>query len=296
MQDMRDEVVVLIGGSGGIGKASALRFAARGARVVLVARGRDALEAAAADIRRLGGEAVAIPADVSDPVAVNRLAEEVAARYGRVDVLVYGAAVFYLAPVEALDLPRARQAMDINYWGAVHAVQAFLPLLRQGRRKCIAFISSLSVPCTPAFFAAYAAPKHALHGLALSLRQELHPEGIVVSLIAPGPVDTALIEGHLHQDMYRLPLGVPVLTADEAAEGVVKAVLRRKKEWVVPRRFGVAARLSRAFPSLLDAYYRWTVRGWNQTVRRVTEQHRAARRAAREEEVQEGVTTSAPAG
>ncbi|WP_290590567.1 SDR family NAD(P)-dependent oxidoreductase [Alicyclobacillus sp.] len=271
---MQGEVVVLIGGSGGIGRASAIRFAARGAHVVLVARGRSGLEAVAEEIARQGGQADVMPADMSNPEAVRQLAAEVANRHGRVDVLVYGAAVFYLAPAEGLQLDRTRQAMDINYWGAVHAVQAFLPLIRRGRRKSITFISSLSVPCTPAFFTAYAAPKHALHGFAQSLRQELRPEGIAVTLVTPGPVDTQLIEGHLHQDMYRLPLGVPVLTADQAAEGVIQAVLRRRAEWVVPRRFGLAARLSRAFPTLLDAYYRWTIPGWTQTVLRVTEPHR----------------------
>ncbi|MCL6637956.1 MAG: SDR family oxidoreductase [Alicyclobacillus sp.] len=267
MQSMQSEVVVLIGGSGGIGQAAARRFAQAGAHVVLVARGQEALERAAAQVHQAGGQASILTADVSQPGAATALAKQVEQTLGRVDVLVYGAAVFHAAPVTALDLDVARRAMDINYWGAVYAVQAFLPLVRAGQRKCIALVSSLSVHCTPAFFTAYAAPKHALHGFALSLRQELAPEGIRVVLVAPGPVDTGLIEGYLHGDLYRLPPGVPVLTPDEAARGLVQAVLQRRQQVVLPRRFAPLARLSIAFPVLLDMYYRWTLRHWRESVR-----------------------------
>ncbi|MCL6594410.1 MAG: SDR family NAD(P)-dependent oxidoreductase, partial [Alicyclobacillus sp.] len=226
-----------------------------------------------------------LPADVSQPGAAAALARQVEQTLGRVDVLVYSAAVFHAAPVATLDLELARRAMDVNYWGAVSTVQAFLPLLRSGQRKCIALVSSLSVHCTPAFFAAYAAPKHALHGFALSLRQELAPEGIRVVLVAPGPVATGLIEGYLHGDLYRLPPGVPVLTPDVAARGLVKAVLQRRQQVVLPRRFSPLARLSIAFPAMLDAYYRWTLRGWRETVRQAVA-------AARQTDTS---TTSAPA-
>lgn len=264
MHRFEDEVVVIFGGSSGIGKESGYLFANQGAQVLLVARRQEGLQDVVRDIRWFGGKAEFLTADVTDDAAMQELALTIESTYGRVDVLIYSAGVFHLSPVETLDLDTARHAMDINYWGALHVTKAFLPLIRKGRRKSLVYLSSLSVPCTPAFFTAYAATKHALYGFTLSLRQELAPEGIHVTIISPGPVDTPLIEGHLHREMYQLPLGIPVFTPESVAKGILIAVLKKKRELVLPRRLGIAARLSRTFPILLEAYYRWTIPGWQQ--------------------------------
>ncbi len=213
------------------------------------------------EIRRQYGRVEAFTADVTDSVAVNDVANQIKHKYGKVDVLIYSAGSFHLSPAETLDIQIARKVMDVNYWGALHVTQIFLPLLRAGTGRSLVFISSLSVPCTPAFFTAYAAPKHALHAFIKSLRQELSPEGVHVAEVSPGPVYTPLIEEHIHQVMYRLPPGIPVITPDIVAKGVLKTVINRKNESVIPRRLSLAARLSSAFPSLLDTYYRRSIRG-----------------------------------
>jgi NAD(P)-dependent dehydrogenase (short-subunit alcohol dehydrogenase family) len=262
-----NEVVVIIGGSSGIGRECARLFAKQGADTVLMARGRDRLDAVVAEILASGGQAHAVAADVSNHQDVRQAAEQIAAQHGRVDVLLYAAGAFYLSPVETMDIEAAKRLMEVNYWGAVSAAQAFLPLLRQGQGKTIVLLSSLSVPCTPPFFTAYAATKHALRGLALSLRQEVRPEGIRVLLASPGPVDTPLIEQHLHRDMYRLPPGIPVLQPEIAARQIVKAVRQKKRgEVVVPRRMSLAARLAYSYPSLVEWYYRLSVPGWSRSV------------------------------
>jgi NAD(P)-dependent dehydrogenase (short-subunit alcohol dehydrogenase family) len=274
----KPQVVVIVGGSGGIGRETAIRFAEHGAQVVLVARDTGKLQVAAAEVERRGGRVATFAADAANPRDVADLAQWLEDTYGRVDVLIYAAAVFFLSPVETLDIHRAREAMEINYWGAVQTTQALLPLVRCGQTKSIVYVSSVSVQCTPAFFTAYAASKHALRGFALSLRQELRPEGIHVGIISPGPVQTGLIEGQIHTGMYRVPPGVPVLQADKAARQIVAAILRRREEVTVPRRLGVAARLANAFPRLLEGYYRLTIRGWRQLVQQEIERERAAHR------------------
>ncbi|MBX5436633.1 MAG: SDR family NAD(P)-dependent oxidoreductase [Alicyclobacillaceae bacterium] len=273
---MKGEVVVVIGGSSGIGLEVARQFARRGARLMLVARGRDRLEQAASRVRAEGGEVEVYAADLADSRQAQAAADYARQHFGRVDVLVYSAAVFYLAPAEHMDVARAKGAMDAIFWGAVHATQAFLPLVRLSKRKSLVYLASLSVHCTPAFFTAYAAAKHALRGFALALRQELRGEGIHVGVISPGPVDTPLIEGHLHQDLYRLPAGVPVITAEAAAKGVVHAVLRRRDETVLPRWMAPAAAFALAFPRAVEWYYHWTVPGWK---RILAEQTKAGGRA-----------------
>ncbi|WP_051344265.1 SDR family NAD(P)-dependent oxidoreductase [Alicyclobacillus herbarius] len=260
-------VVVMVGGSGGIGRAAARQLAQSGAQVVLVARGKAGLDEAAAEICRQSGRQPAVyAADCARAADVKELAQWLRETYGKVDIFVYGAAVFALAPAEHLDIEEAKQAMDVNYWGAVRMTQALLPLIRNGTGKSIYYVSSVSVQCTPAFFTAYAASKHALRGFALSLRQELRPEGIHVGILSPGPVLTPLIEKYIHGGMYRLPPGVPVLGAEAAAREVVRAIRRRREETTIPRRLGVAARLAYAFPRLMESYYRLTIRGWDSLV------------------------------
>lgn len=267
MDGLLDEIVVIVGGSGGIGKEAALLFARQGAQVVLMARGTQALQETAHEIQWQGGKADIVSASVTDPKAIQKAVEHINAKYGKIDVLIYSAAGFYLSPAETMDLRVAKQVMDVNYWGALYTTQAFLPLVRMGKRKSMVYISSLSVQCTPAFFTAYAAPKHALRGFLLSLRQELRPEGIHVGMVSPGPVYTPLIEKYLHQNLYRLPWGIPVLKPKTAAQAVLRVVLKRKVDLVIPRRLGLAAQLSNAFPSLLETYYRITIPAWNKLLK-----------------------------
>ncbi len=273
------QVVVIIGGSSGIGRECALLFATQGSQTVLLARGKERLNAVVAEIQARGGLAQSFPLDISDHQNVLQAATHIEAEYGQVDVLLYAAGAFYLSPVETMDLSAAKRVMETNYWGAVSATQAFLPLLRRGQGKTIVFLSSLSVPCTPPFFTAYAATKHALRGLALSLRQEVRPEGIRVLLISPGPVDTPLIEHHLHRDMYRLPPGIPVLQPAVAAKQIVKAVRQKKRgEVVIPRRMSIAARLAYTYPRLVEWYYRLSIPGWSRSIQYQIERQRRERR------------------
>lgn len=274
MDRLEDQVIVIVGGSSGIGKECALLFAKQGANILLIARGRERLQEVVGEIHSKGGKAQEFPADVTSRDDVRQISRQIESQFGRVDILIYGAAAFYLSSVEMMDIDLAKQTMEVNYWGAVHIIQAFLPLIRKSQCKSIVLISSLSVPCTPPFFTAYAATKHALRGLALSLRQELRTEGIRVQLIAPGPVDTPLIENYLYQEMYRLPRGIPVLQPKIAAQKIFKAVNRRKQEVVIPKRMGLAARLAYAFPSLVESYYHLSIPDWSQAIHTQIEKQR----------------------
>lgn len=265
-RELSGEIGVVIGASSGIGKATSKQLAHRGAHVVLVARNSEPLHEVCREIQSEQGEATVWPGDVSIAADMWHLASGIRDRFGRADVVVYSAGLLHLAPVEIMSLTLARKAMDVNYWGAVHTVQALLPLVRHSRRRSLVFLSSLSVPCTPAFFTTYAATKYSLLGMVKSLRQELAHEGIHVSTVTPGPVDTPLVEGYLNGAMYRLPTGIPVISPEAAARGVLRAVLRHKRDVVVPRRLRLAATLSSISPSLLEWYYHLTVPGWNTLV------------------------------
>lgn len=250
---VRDEVVLITGGSAGIGLAAARRFATAGARVVLVARDAARLEAAAETV---GDLARGVPADVTQPEDVQALVRDVADHEGRVDVLVNSAGAFEVGPVEALGEATAARLMEVNYLGAVRTLHATLPLLRRGRRRSIVNVASLAAKLPLPYMAAYAGSKFALAAYTHVLRQELRPDGFHVGLLMPGPVDTEMIEGKVRTRFYPLPPGVRLQTPDEAADALYGMVLRRRAEAMLPSRLAPVARLASAFPRIVDAAYR----------------------------------------
>jgi NAD(P)-dependent dehydrogenase (short-subunit alcohol dehydrogenase family) len=250
---VRDDVVLITGGSSGIGLATARRFVQDGARVVLAARTADTLHAAAAE---LGPQARAVPTDMSEPEAVQALVQEIADREGRLDVLVNCAGQFEIGPADQAGPELAERLIKVNYLGAVHAIHAALPLLRQGGRRSIVNVSSVAGKVAPPFMAAYAGSKFALTGYTHALRQELAPESIHVGLVSPGPVDTPMIAGKVRTQYYPLLPGITVITADQVATAILRCVRRRAAEVVAPWHMGGTMRLGQAFPRLIDLAYR----------------------------------------
>jgi NAD(P)-dependent dehydrogenase (short-subunit alcohol dehydrogenase family) len=254
---MRDEVVLITGGSSGIGLAAAHLFAAEGARVILAARDEDKLARAASAI---GGDARALAADATSPEAVQALVADIESREGRLDVLINSAGQFEVGPAEQGGAELAERLIRVNYLGPVRFVHQCLPLLRRGSRRSIVNISSLAGKLAPPFMAAYSGSKFALAGYTHALRQELRPEGFHVCLVSPGPVDTPLIEGRIRTTYYPVPPGVPVVSAEAAAVALMRAVKKRSAEVVIPRRLGPVVRMGQSFPRLVDLLYRVVAR------------------------------------
>ena len=250
---MDGEVVLITGGSSGIGLATAAAFARRGATVWLTSRSREKLDAAAAS---LSHPVYTFPADVQDPASLERLIAEIRAREGRIDVLVNSAGQLDLAGADEVGTAIAERLMQVNYLGLTRMVAAALPLVRAGSRRSIVNLSSFVGRLVPPYWSAYAASKHAVQAYSHALRQELRPEKIHVGLVLPGPVLSPMTENLLRTPMYPVPFGVPVLTPDRVAEAILESVFRRRSESTVPRRFGPLLRLASAFPTLVDLIYR----------------------------------------
>jgi NAD(P)-dependent dehydrogenase (short-subunit alcohol dehydrogenase family) len=248
---MRDEVILITGGSSGIGLAAARRFVSAGARVWLTARDPEKLAAAAS---LLDDRVQTFPADVTDSAALARLVRSITEREGRLDVLLNSAGQLELAPAESsADL--AERLMRVNYLGLVRVVAGVLPLIRAGSRRSIVNLSSFVGRLAPPFWSAYAASKHAVMAYTHALRQELSSEGIHVGLVLPGPVQSPMTDGLLHTEMYPVPFGVPVMGTDRVAYAIERCILRRRAEVAVPRYFGPILRLASASPRLVDLFY-----------------------------------------
>ncbi len=226
---LQGKIVLITGGSSGIGLALARQVAGEGARVALVARGQEKLEIALAS---LPGEGHRIySCDVADFAAVERMAAQVQADMGTPDWLVNSAGVtrpgyFWELPVEVF-----HQMMEINYYGTVHVCKAFIEPMRARRSGHIINLSSVAGFLGVFGYSAYGASKFAVWGFSDTLRAELKPEGIAVHVVFPPDTDTP----QLH---YEMPLKPPetkilaetggLLTAEQVAAEIVRGVKRGK--------------------------------------------------------------------
>jgi NADP-dependent 3-hydroxy acid dehydrogenase YdfG len=215
---------VVTGASRGIGRAIAVRLAAAGARVALVARGRDALDALAEE---LGAEAVAVPCDLADRDAVREAAERLTTIFdGAPDLVVSNAGMFEVAPIEEMAPEAFAATIETNLVAPFLMLRALVPAMRARGDGHVVTIGSIADRVTFPGNAAYAASKFGARAMHEVLRAELRGSGVRATLVSPGPVDTSLWDA---LDPDNRP-GFTPRKAMLAADAVADAVL-----WVATR-------------------------------------------------------------
>ena len=190
----RGQVVVVTGASSGIGRATALAFAAAGARVVLMARRRDVLDEVAELARASGAEALVVPTDVTERAQVQAAFAAVDDRFGRVDVVVNNAGILLPASVLELDPADLDRMLRVNLFGALFVMQESVRRMRARKRGCVVNVASLAGRRGVSPLGGYCASKFALVGLTEALRTELHGEPVHVALVLPGVVETPMVD------------------------------------------------------------------------------------------------------
>ena len=243
MTDWHGRTVWLVGASSGIGRATAVALHARGARVVVSARGAAALQA----FVDAHPGAVALPLDVTDAQAVQTAALTLAAQ-GRLDCVVYCAGHYHAMQADQLDLQDLLRHNQINYVGALHLLAAVLPLLlkqapdpQTQQRAHLSLMGSVAGYRGLPNSLAYGPTKAALINLSESLYVDLHSQGVGVSLINPGFVDTPLTR----QNQFKMPA---LITPEQAAQEILRGWARGEFEIHFPKRFTLWLKLLALLP------------------------------------------------
>ncbi|WP_192823635.1 SDR family oxidoreductase [Rufibacter sp. LB8] len=252
---MKGKVVIVTGGSSGIGRACALAYGKAGATVVISARNAQKLQETGQELATGRVTYLAVPGDVSVETDCQQLIAQTVASFGRIDVLVNNAGISMRALFQDVDLGVIRQLMDINFWGTVYCTKYALPHLLSTKGSVIGVSSIAGFQGLPGR-TGYSASKFAMQGFLGALRTETLHQGLHVMVACPGFTasnirNTALAANGQQQGESPRDEG-KMMTAEEVAEKILEGTLRRKRELVMTGQGKLTVFLSKWLPALTD--------------------------------------------
>ncbi|MBD2721981.1 SDR family NAD(P)-dependent oxidoreductase [Hymenobacter armeniacus] len=257
--DLTRRVVLITGGSRGLGLVLARQAVAEGARVAICARDEAELARARQDLLNAGAaeaDVLTLARDITNEVEVRTMVAEVENRLGAIDVLINNAGIILGGPLDNMDSRDYEDSMAIHFWAPLHAMQAVLPSMRRRGEGRIVNISSLGGKVALPHMAPYSASKFALVGLSEGFRAELHQHGITVTTVCPGLLrtgspDHALVKGQQKKEFawFSIADSLPGITmsAEQAARQIWNACRRGDGEIIL----SLPAKLLAAFHGLL---------------------------------------------
>jgi NAD(P)-dependent dehydrogenase (short-subunit alcohol dehydrogenase family) len=251
-----DKVVVITGGSSGIGRELAYQLSAHGAQLVLAARDPALLDTVVAECRSRGARAIAVPTDVSVETECAALIARAVEEYGRIDTLINNAGISMRVRFDDLGGPEPiERIMRINYFGSVYCTWYALPHLKRSRGSIVA-ISSLAGKTGVPTLSGYSASKHAMVGFFESLRTEIAKDGVAITIAYPGFVATDIASRAIGPQGKTL--GVRnlvrsrVMPVEECASRIIDAASSRRRDVVMTTKGKLGQWLKLMFPAAVD--------------------------------------------
>jgi NAD(P)-dependent dehydrogenase (short-subunit alcohol dehydrogenase family) len=267
LRPIEDQVVVVFGASSGIGRETALRFAERGARVVVAARGEPGLDSLVEEIRQKGGQAIAVPAEASNFEQVQAVANRAVETYGRIDTWVQLPSVTVYAPFEQTSPEEFKRIFEVDLLGQAYAAQVALPYLKSGEAGAFIGVSSVEAEQSLPYHSAYAAAKHGVEGLLDALRMEMREEDAAVSItnIMPASINTPFF-ADARTKLGVEPRGIPpVYEPSVVADTILYAAEHPVREMVAGGAGQFVISLRRLAPGLSDRFAGWMGMGLQKT-------------------------------
>ncbi len=251
---------VITGATSGIGRETALEFARAGANVVMAGRREERLRQLVEEIESTRGHALGVVTDVADQQQVEHLIQTAVVRFGRIDTLVNNAGVAFAGRFDQMTLDDFRRVLDVNFWGAVYASKAAVTrMLEQRGGGVIINVSSIFGKRGVPFQTAYCASKFALAGFSEALRTEVMSNGIDVSTIFPGAVETEIFDSAANQTGFEVPGFVPKFPAKAMARIIVQTARFPQPEVVMALDAQAISFFSKLAPGLMDLALAWSV-------------------------------------
>jgi short-subunit dehydrogenase len=248
--DWQDKVVMITGASSGIGRGLALELGVRGAKLGLLARRMEALHEIVRETESLGSKALALPADVQNADSVRLAADRLRHEFGPIELLVANAGIGAGTDAAEIRTSEVATVININVIGAANSVAAVIPdMVAQGRGQLVA-ISSLAAYRGLPKSAAYCASKAAVSAFFESLRLDLQPRGIDVTIIHPGFIKTPLTAGRHAQMPFLMEL-------NDAVKKIIHAIEKRRKSYAFPWQLALMVRAGMIMPNFM---YDWIAR------------------------------------
>lgn len=254
-KNLKDKVIIVAGGAGGIGTETCLLLASHGVTIVLANRRYNRVQTILKKIQLKSPNGVSFEADLSLSSSWKRLVDHVVMKFNRIDALVNCVGLLVPGQLERLHESDVRRVIGANIFSVIYGIQAVLPIMKRQGAGHIVTVGSLGGIIPMPFETLYSATKFAVRGLSLSLNEELKGTGIHVSHIAPAAVHTQMLITEAADDRSSITFASSPLEPRQIAESIVGVLQSHKREMILPRRFKTLAVMLNFFPKLFAACY-----------------------------------------
>ena len=268
-RSLERRVVLITGGSRGLGLALAHEFARQGARLIICGRNLEALTLAETQLKVAGADVLAIQCDVSDQGQVERMIEQAIAHYGSIHMLINNAGVITVGPQATMALEDYVNCMQTMFWGTVYTTLAVLPYMRRAKDGQIVNITSIGGRVSVPHLLPYSCAKFAALGFSEGLHAELAPEGITVTSVIPGLMRTgshrnALFKGQREKEyalfVFMATSPLTAISTDRAARRIVRAACQGATEVIVGPQAQLMSRVHGLLPGNVTTLFGLTAR------------------------------------